>query len=662
MYKLANLGMAGMVASTGLSSYHGGGGTAYGEEFVNSYIANLVDGSEYSDWFGQAFLDAKRNYDHGWLWDKTDKKTMLEYVYYGLPWSFMETPDNQAGAVLADREPKGYNVSSSEFQIADASYSKVFTTTISTYQFTPVDGFELLEIPGTEYLYTFQEPVLPYVLTTLNLPPGTTVSDIQLISEHSTALGQHNIPAADPATMYNPTTGYTSTMGVSGDYPTTRYTYEVTDYPDRTEVRIGIAPAVFNVETQNVTMYDETVLKIIYDASVPVLVYNLDFAPEYRRDESIDATSTVENVGASAKTLTAVLNIYDESGGLMGTLTTSPFTVSAGEAYELPLSWTGSLPHGSYNATLAVYETGTRLASAPGLFSVSAGSIRAFDVPTSIRIGEYGNFSLTFANYQSSAVSVIADVFVYDRNGIQVAKLLQRSFWVGAQSEGTTNWLWNPENLNTGDYAVEAVVTVDGKVYNSPSQSLSVMGEHTAVYLPIVLKNYTPGSQPPTPPNNPPNTPSNPSPSDGALDQSVNVDLSWTGGEPDPGDSVTYDVYFEANDSTPDVLICNDEASAFCDPGTLSYGTPYYWQVVARDSHGATTMGPVWDFTTATAPVTGWQEVGTGSATSGGISDNSGDSRRPSLAIAPAPDGTPYVTWYDDGGGDWEIYVRRWIE
>jgi hypothetical protein len=57
-----------------------------------------------------------------------------------------------------------------------------------------------------------------------------------------------------------------------------------------------------------------------------------------------------------------------------------------------------------------------------------------------------------------------------------------------------------------------------------------------------------------------------------------------------------------------------------------------------------------------------WVEVGTGSASGGGISDNSGNSRRPSLAIAPAPDGMPYVTWYDDGGGDWEIYVRRWIE
>jgi len=103
----------------------------------------------------------------------------------------------------------------------------------------------------------------------------------------------------------------------------------------------------------------------------------------------------------------------------------------------------------------------------------------------------------------------------------------------------------------------------------------------------------------------PPDAPSNPTPADGATNQSRNSDLSWTGGDPD-GDAVTYDIYLEAGDSTPDVLACNDAAVASCDPGTLLVDTQYYWRVIATDQHMTSTSGPVWRFTTeAGAPPPG---------------------------------------------------------
>ena len=94
----------------------------------------------------------------------------------------------------------------------------------------------------------------------------------------------------------------------------------------------------------------------------------------------------------------------------------------------------------------------------------------------------------------------------------------------------------------------------------------------------------------------PPTTPYNPSPADGTADASVNADLSWSGGHPCPGESATYDVYFETS-NPPTTLICNDVSNTTCDPGTLGYETGYYWQVVANGLNGPS-IGPVWDFTT----------------------------------------------------------------
>ncbi len=52
-----------------------------------------------------------------------------------------------------------------------------------------------------------------------------------------------------------------------------------------------------------------------------------------------------------------------------------------------------------------------------------------------------------------------------------------------------------------------------------------------------------------------------------------------------------------------------------------------------------------------------WAELA-GSASGGGVSKNAGESAEPSLAIDH--DGKPVVAWQDNSGGNGEIYVRRW--
>ncbi len=96
--------------------------------------------------------------------------------------------------------------------------------------------------------------------------------------------------------------------------------------------------------------------------------------------------------------------------------------------------------------------------------------------------------------------------------------------------------------------------------------------------------------------NNPPNIPSQPVPDDQETNVSITTNLWWIGGDPDQGDSVTYDVYFGTT-TNPPKLSSNQTASTYDIP-VLSNGTKYYWRIVSWDNHKTSTPGPLWSFTT----------------------------------------------------------------
>ena len=108
-------------------------------------------------------------------------------------------------------------------------------------------------------------------------------------------------------------------------------------------------------------------------------------------------------------------------------------------------------------------------------------------------------------------------------------------------------------------------------------------------------------NQPPAVPaaNRKPYSPSNPGPSHNATNQPLSVNLSWDCSDPD-GDAVTYDVYFGTN-SNPTTKISSEQSGKTLSRSNLLIGTTYYWKVVAKDGKGATTEGPLWQFTTQVA-------------------------------------------------------------
>jgi chitodextrinase len=97
-------------------------------------------------------------------------------------------------------------------------------------------------------------------------------------------------------------------------------------------------------------------------------------------------------------------------------------------------------------------------------------------------------------------------------------------------------------------------------------------------------------------PNNPPYEPSNPGPSHGESNVFLLATFNWTGGDPDPDDTVTYDIYLSTS-SPPEKIKSNHTSNEYT-PSKLNPNTKYYWRIVAWDNHKASTSGPVWNFTT----------------------------------------------------------------
>ena len=93
-----------------------------------------------------------------------------------------------------------------------------------------------------------------------------------------------------------------------------------------------------------------------------------------------------------------------------------------------------------------------------------------------------------------------------------------------------------------------------------------------------------------------PAVPSSPSPATAAVDVATSTALTWAASV----GASTYDVAF--GPSNPPAPVATDQGGTTYTPAAaLAYATTYYWQITAKGA-GGSTSGPVWSFTTQSAP------------------------------------------------------------
>ena len=102
-----------------------------------------------------------------------------------------------------------------------------------------------------------------------------------------------------------------------------------------------------------------------------------------------------------------------------------------------------------------------------------------------------------------------------------------------------------------------------------------------------------------TEPNIPPNNAINPHPEDGADNVPGSAILKWNGSDPNPGDILTYDVYFGR--TNPPGKKSSNQTENFYDPygeDDMELFEEYYWRIVSWDLQKLKSDGENWSFNT----------------------------------------------------------------
>jgi TolB protein len=149
------------------------------------------------------------------------------------------------------------------------------------------------------------------------------------------------------------------------------------------------------------------------------------------------------------------------------------------------------------------------------------------------------------------------------------------------------NGKFRMEDVNTGSYLVSAV----SSGYSKGSVNISVKEGQTASAIIMMTKSSG---------NQTPNIPSNPVPADGFQDLELTIQLNWKSSDPN-GYPLTYDVYLFIPGSQ-EVKIKSGITDTTVTIDSLKFNTTYLWQVIAIDSAGLISNGPVWSFTTKKCP------------------------------------------------------------
>ncbi|HUT69838.1 MAG TPA: Calx-beta domain-containing protein [Desulfatiglandales bacterium] len=301
---------------------------------------------------------------------------------------------------------------------------------------------------------------------------------------------------------------------------------------------------------------------------------------------------------------TVSLSLTNPGGGTsLGTPITAVLTIVDNEYPTLPYSqdFSGGMPsHGwqyySSNSYGRIRVIGGRLR-----MDVSGGGDYALnEAILNLDMTGFQNVELSFfqAEFDSESNS-LPEVFTGHTLGDGVAVSIDGTTWYR---------ILNASDLDVGSLGQTFTVDLDAKVAYIQANYDASFGYTSAFkikfqqygHLGYTIDYREWDNVLVLPKNSPPFVPNNPNPVDTAVNVPLangSCTLSWAGGDPDPWDTVVYDVYFGTAAGSL-TKVANGISTPSYQKGSLNDGGTYFWQIIARDVEGLEMGGPIWQFTT----------------------------------------------------------------
>jgi hypothetical protein len=444
------------------------------------------------------------------------------------------------------------------------------------------DGLDKVEIPGGWLWLKSGELRVPFYTASIEYPQGYKVQDVVLadrsglVTDTGVNIPMNPLDATCPVGYPVPYTGT-----VEGWFPEEDYGWQVIGNPDgSTTLVIVMYPFYYNPLTTDVRFYKNYSFDISYTVS-PVAITSLDTdKDEYGQGDTVLVDIGLNNSGEAQDVTVSALVKKDSTGEIVDGLLLSTLDSLSGEASFSPQWNSDGIEPGYYTVEVELRDAAANLLDRQNKMfrlGISSGEITSFTTtPEYFDIGDSIDLSLTFNNTGTVDISGTVVIKVHDEIGEIVQEFAHDVTDLTPGGFITFDDAWDSTGAEEGTYYINGLVLYDSQAAGPATAAIST--------------------------SLPPSLPGSPSPANNATGVATDADLSWTGGDPDAGDTVTYDVYFGTSE-TP--LLYDTigpypatQTSIAYQPATLDYNTKYYWQIVARDNHGVTTEGDVWGFTT----------------------------------------------------------------